>query len=63
MKAKPTLTLTIGKEATQKQIEKAVKTVYLLASDFKIAVVMEDEQMLKIHNSGFGKINDGGVKR
>ena len=40
---KPTLTLTIGKEATKEQIEKAVKKVYELKGEFEIIVLMEGE--------------------
>ena len=39
---KPTLTLTIGKEATKKQIEKAVEKVYELSGEFAIMVLMEE---------------------
>ena len=39
---KPTLTLTIGKQATKKQIEKAFKKVYELSGEFAIMVLMEE---------------------
>ena len=41
---KPTLTLTIGKQATKEQMEKAVKKVYELSGGFAIIVLMEGEK-------------------